>query len=135
MDRYSIERVVGQGSYGKALLCSRKSDGKRCIIKQISIGKLSRKERQSTEQEACILSKLCHPNIVTFWEVVSTSQHLNIVMEFADGGDLTSYITKRRGRLIPEAQVLNLFVQISLALKHVHDRKILHRDLKSDVSF
>ena len=31
-------------------------------------------------------------------------------------------------------QVLDYFVQICLALKHVHDRKILHRDLKSQVS-
>ena len=32
-------------------------------------------------------------------------------------------------------QVLDYFVQICLALKHVHDRKILHRDLKSQVCF
>ena len=60
---------------------------------------------------------------------------LNIVMEYADGGDLTNYIKKQKSRYMPEQQVLHLFVQISLAMKHVHDRKILHRDLKSDVSF
>jgi NIMA (never in mitosis gene a)-related kinase 1/4/5 len=134
MDKYELVKVVGQGSYGKALLCVRKIDSKKCIIKQIAVGKLSKKELKATEQESCILSKLCHPNIVQFWEAITTKQHLNIVMEFADGGDLTNYITKRNGRYISESQVLNLFVQISLAIKHVHDRKILHRDLKADVS-
>jgi serine/threonine protein kinase len=33
MNKYDIEKVVGQGSYGKALLCKRKSDRKLCIIK------------------------------------------------------------------------------------------------------
>ena len=32
-------------------------------------------------------------------------------------------------------QVIDYFVQICLALKHIHDRKILHRDLKSQVSY
>lgn len=48
---------------------------------------------------------------------------------------LDGYIKGRRGKLIPESQVLHIFVQISLAMKHVHDRKILHRDLKSQNIF
>ncbi len=135
MNRYDIEKVVGEGSYGKALLCKRKSDYKRCIIKQISIAKMSPKQVKQTEQESCLLSKFSHPNIVAFWESFNTGSHLFIVMEYADGGDLDRYVKSQRGRYIPEAMVLNLFVQISLALKHVHDRKILHRDLKCQVSF
>ena len=49
------------------------------------------------------------------------------------GGDLEQYLKKRDGRLISEDEVLQLFVQIALALKHTHDRKILHRDLKPGV--
>lgn len=74
------------GSYGKALLCSRKEDTKQCIIKQISMHKLSRKEALLTEQEANLLKKLQHPNIVTFWESFSENSNLYIVMEFASGG-------------------------------------------------
>ena len=56
-------------------------------------------------------------------------------MEFADGGDLDEFIkkTKQRRSNIPEKKVISLFVQISLAIKHFHDRKVLHRDLKSQV--
>lgn len=138
MDKYEVQRVVGQGSYGKAILCRRKKDSRQCIIKQISIAKLSRKEAKMTEQEAALLHRLQHPNIVTFWESFLAGSNLHIVMEFADGGDLESYIKNyirtSRGREMPETQVLNLFVQLCLAIKHIHDRKILHRDLKCQVS-
>lgn len=137
MEKYDIVKVVGQGSYGKALLCRRKQDSRQCIIKQISIAKMSRKEALLTEQEATLLKRLQHPNIVTFWESFFSRNALHIVMDFADGGDLDQFIkshTRRnRGKIIAEKQVINLFTQLSLAIKHVHDRKILHRDLKSQV--
>lgn len=139
MNKYEIKKVVGQGSFGKAILCTRKADRKMCIIKQISIAKLSRKEAKATEQEATLLSKLTHPNIVTFWESFSSNGSLYIVMDFADGGDLGGYLknqkTKLGGRVLPEKQVLTLFIQLALAIKHIHDRKILHRDLKADNVF
>jgi NIMA (never in mitosis gene a)-related kinase len=54
-------------------------------------------------------------------------------MDYADGGDLGDYLKKQRAQhvLLPEKQVLDWFVQMCLAMKHIHDRKILHRDLKS----
>ena len=55
-------------------------------------------------------------------------------MDYCDGGDLYNKIHTMRGVPISEDQILDWFVQITLALKHVHDRKILHRDLKSQVA-
>ena len=55
-------------------------------------------------------------------------------MDFCDGGDLHSRIQTQRGILFTEEQIVDWFVQITLALKHVHDRKVLHRDIKSQVS-
>ncbi len=60
-------------------------------------------------------------------------QSLFIIMDFCDGGDLHSRIQAKRGILFTEDQILDCFVQITLALKHVHDRKVLHRDIKSQV--
>ncbi len=58
-------------------------------------------------------------------------------MDYADGGDLYTKINERKklGVLWPESFILDLFVQICLALKHVHDRRILHRDLKTQNIF
>jgi hypothetical protein len=54
---------------------------------------------------------------------------------FLSGGDLDQFIKRRKGRLMGEGEVLQLFVQIALAIKHIHDRKILHRDLKPGVIY
>lgn len=78
-----------------------------------------------------------HPYIVTYRESFMDRRCLCIVMDFADGGDMYSKIAKQKqtGKQFNEEQVLDWFVQICLALKHVHDRKILHRDLKTQNIF
>lgn len=60
---------------------------------------------------------------------------LYIVMDYCEGGDLFKRINAQKGILFQEDQILDWFVQICLALKHVHDRKILHRDIKSQNIF
>jgi NIMA (never in mitosis gene a)-related kinase len=56
-------------------------------------------------------------------------------MDFADGGDLQGKIKGNRGKFFTESQILDWFTQICLGLKHVHDRKILHRDIKAQNVF
>lgn len=51
-------------------------------------------------------------------------------MDYADGGDLAKKIKDQKGSFFKESQILDWFTQIALAIKHVHDRKIIHRDLK-----
>ena len=55
---------------------------------------------------------------------------LYIVMELCEEGDLTSFIKKRRGHLLPEDDVMRIFVQICLGLAHTHSEGVLHRDMK-----
>lgn len=54
-------------------------------------------------------------------------------MDYADGGDLYAKIAKQKeiGTLFPEEIILDWFVQMALAMNHIHERKILHRDLKT----
>merc|ERR1719460_2690634 len=56
-------------------------------------------------------------------------------MDYADGGDIHAEIKRREGELIPEAKIIEWFVQTCFALKHVHERKVLHRDLKTQNIF
>lgn len=85
--------------------------------------------------EVKVLAALDHPNIVKYIESFMDKGNLCIVMDYANGGDLSQAITKQRGQLFDEQFLLKWFVQICLALKHVHDRKILHRDLKGQNIF
>jgi len=65
-----------------------------------------------------------------------TRKHrLCIVMDYADGGDLHLSLTKRNGSLVPEREILEWFVQICFALIHVHDQRVLHRDMKTQNVF
>ena len=56
-------------------------------------------------------------------------------MDYADGGDLSMKIKEQNGKFFPENKILDWFTQICLAIKHIHDRKILHRDIKSQNIF
>lgn len=130
--------MLGKGSFGKAFLVQAESDGALCVIKKIDIAKLSEQEKKETIKEAKILEVLNHPNIIRFKEVYKTKKgQLCIVMDYADGGDLQGKIKgcKESGTTLDESVILNWFTQICLAMKHCHDRKILHRDLKAQNIF
>ncbi|KAM4796081.1 serine/threonine-protein kinase Nek3 [Rhinophrynus dorsalis] len=86
---------------------------------------------QDSRQEAILLAKMKHPNIVAFRKSFEADGHLYIVMEYCDGGDLLEYIKHQKGKLLPEHKILRWFVQICLAVQHIHDKRVLHRDIKS----
>ena len=99
---------------------------------------MTKEEKEEAYLEFKILQKLDHPFIVKFMDVFLTKKpklSMHIVMEYADGGDLQSKIRSQKGTCFSENQVLDWFTQICLALKHIHDRKILHRDIKSQNIF
>ncbi|XP_070552699.1 serine/threonine-protein kinase Nek1-like isoform X2 [Ptychodera flava] len=135
MDRYEKVRQIGEGSFGKALLVKSKKDGEYKVVKEISISKMGRREREDSKKEVSVLAKMRHPNIVCYLESFEDRGNLYIVMEYCDGGDLYKVINRQRGVLLDENKILDWFVQICLAIKHVHDRKILHRDIKSQNIF
>ena len=51
-------------------------------------------------------------------------------MDYADNGDLAKKIKNNKNTYFSETLILNWFTQICLAIKYIHDRKIIHRDLK-----
>uniref|UniRef100_A0A5F8GEV9 non-specific serine/threonine protein kinase n=1 Tax=Monodelphis domestica TaxID=13616 RepID=A0A5F8GEV9_MONDO len=135
MDKYNKLQKIGEGSFGKAILVKSREDCKQYVIKEINISKMSSKEREESRREVEVLANMKHPNIVLYRESFEESGSLYIVMDYCEGGDLYKRINAQKGVLFPEDQIMDWFVQICLALKHVHDRKILHRDIKSQNIF
>ncbi|XP_039984827.1 serine/threonine-protein kinase Nek1 isoform X2 [Xiphias gladius] len=135
MDKYEKVKKIGEGSFGKAILVKSKEDGRQYVIKEIGISGMSSRERQESRKEVAVLAKMSHPNIVQYKESFEEGGCLYIVMDYCEGGDLFKKINSQKGILFSEEQILAWFVQICLALKHVHDRKILHRDIKSQNIF
>jgi len=135
-EKYSLVKQLGEGSFGKCYLVESSQDRQYWVIKQIDIRSMSSSEKDEAVREALILKSLSHPNIIRFKDAYKTKKEkLCIVMEYADHGDLQGAIEARNGKYFSESQVIDWFVQICLALKHCHDRKILHRDLKSQNIF
>jgi len=135
-EKYQRLKVLGKGSFGKAYLVKNTEENAFCVVKQMETSAMEAKERNEAVKEAMLLKKMDHPNIIRFKEVFITRKHrLCIVMDYADGGDVHMKIKSREGQLLDEAQILEWFVQTCFALKHVHDRKVLHRDLKTQNIF
>ncbi|XP_048172198.1 serine/threonine-protein kinase Nek4 isoform X3 [Corvus hawaiiensis] len=133
---YCFLRAVGKGSYGEVSLARHRQDRKQYVIKKLNLRSASRREKRAAEQEAQLLSQLRHPNIVTYRESWQGDDgHLYIVMGFCEGGDLYHKLKEQKGKLLPENQVVEWFVQIAMALQYLHEKHILHRDLKTQNIF
>ncbi|XP_031465273.1 serine/threonine-protein kinase Nek4 isoform X2 [Phasianus colchicus] len=106
------------------------------VIKKLNLKHASSRERKAAEQEAQLLSQLKHPNIVAYRESWQGEDGLlYIVMGFCEGGDLYHRLKEQKGKLLPENQVVEWFVQIAMALQYLHEKHILHRDLKTQNVF
>ncbi len=123
---YKVIRLLGEGSFGKAFLCENQSTNLICVIKQIIVEGMNQKEKDDVFNEATILGKLDHQNIIKLFEVFDSKipKHtLNIVTEYADGGDLSEKIKSQNNKPFTESEILDYFTQICLALKHIHEKK------------
>eukprot|EP00906_Rhabdomonas_costata_P007737 RCo011079 len=137
MEKFGYERikVIGKGAFGSAVLVRCRKDGRKYVAKEINMTLMKKEERDEAMHEIKVLSKLCHPNIIRYMTHFEAGGMLYIVTEYADGGDLDTKIKNQRGVRFPEPTILHYFVQVCMALKHLHDKKILHRDLKGQNVF
>jgi NIMA (never in mitosis gene a)-related kinase len=134
MEKYRKLKVIGKGSFGFAVLVQSVNDRQTYVMKIIDVSKMDRKQREDAINEVHVLKAMRHPYIITYKESFMDKRCLCIVMDYADGGDLYTKIAnqKKVGKVCySEDQILDMFVQMALAIKHIHDRKILHRDLKT----
>jgi NIMA (never in mitosis gene a)-related kinase len=130
MQKYEFVRELGSGSFGKVILVRNKRGGEQLAMKEIQLTSLSPDAREKALQEVQLLRSLDHPNIVRLRDSVQEKGVLYIIMEYVDGGDLAEKIRQRSGKPFSEDEVLNIFVQLVLALQHIHEKKIVHRDIK-----
>ncbi|XP_066284040.1 serine/threonine-protein kinase Nek4-like [Branchiostoma lanceolatum] len=136
LEEYQKVQVVGKGSYGEVWLSRHQKDRKQYVLKRMDLQNASKRERKAAEQEAKLLSKLRHPNIVNYKDSFETEEGmLYIAMGFCEGGDLYTRLKNQKGVLLEEEQVVEWFVQITMALQYLHERNILHRDLKTQNIF
>uniref|UniRef100_A0A7S1R6A4 non-specific serine/threonine protein kinase n=1 Tax=Neobodo designis TaxID=312471 RepID=A0A7S1R6A4_NEODS len=134
---YNAVKPIGKGGFGQAHLIFHKGQQRYYVAKHVNMASMTQKQRKEAHNEITMLQQLRHPNIVRYVEYVEEGPHLYIVMEYADGGDLFGHLKKvaAQGKLLSEAQAMALFTQTALAIKHMHDRRMLHRDIKAQNVF
>ena len=86
--------------------------------------------------EIKILKSLNHQNIIRYYDSFIDND-IYIVMEYAERGDLNQYIKLciDENNYIPEEQIWKWFIQLISAIKYIHSKKILHRDIKVHNAF
>ncbi|XP_004834280.1 serine/threonine-protein kinase Nek11 isoform X3 [Heterocephalus glaber] len=134
--RYVLQQKLGSGSFGTVYLVSDKKarqgeDLK--VLKEISVGGLNPNETVQANLEAQLLSKLDHPAIVKFYASFVEQDNFCIITEYCEGRDLDCKIQqyKEAGKIFTENQIIEWFIQLLLGVDYMHERRILHRDLKS----
>ena len=92
--------------------------------------------------EASIMKKLMHPNVISFKEVFKDTKldYFYIVMEYANDGDLSKKIKTQNQKnygekYFSEEKILQYFYQICRGLQYIHSKNIIHRDIKSQNIF
>ncbi|XP_058585866.1 serine/threonine-protein kinase Nek11 isoform X7 [Neofelis nebulosa] len=134
--RYVVQQKLGSGSFGTVYLVSDKKakQGEELkVLKEISVGELNPNETVQANLEAQLLSKLDHPAIVKFHASFVEQDNFCIITEYCEGRDLDCKIQeyKEAGKTFPESQIIEWFIQLLLGVDYMHERRILHRDLKS----
>ncbi|XP_056296277.1 serine/threonine-protein kinase Nek3-like [Pseudoliparis swirei] len=130
MERYSVQKVIGEGSFGRALFVWCKSSQEKYVVKEVQLPK-RHSELENSRREAILLSRMKHPNIVAFREAFEADDSLCIVMEYCSGGDLLQRIQQQKAEQFCVDDILRWFAEMCAAALHIHDRRVLHRDLKS----
>ena len=137
MEKYKNAKRIGRGNYGTVYKVVHRATNKVYCLKQIVMEAYSDDERALAEQEVEVLRTLDHPGIVRYYEHFVADDSLCVVMAYCEGGDLARVIKQRadRGDFFSEGEILDWFVQIVMALHHIHTKRILHRDLKTQNIF
>ena len=135
MDGFKILNKIGEGSFSTVLKVQRKKDGIIYALKRVKFAKLSDKEKSNALNEIRILASINNKNIISYKEAFfdEMDSSLDIVMEYADEGDLFQLITEKKKTKthFTEEEIWNALIQLLNGLRSLHELNILHRDLKS----
>lgn len=120
---YTLGKVIGEGAYGKVRLGTHRITSTRVAIKQIPKAMSATLTREIHHHR-----QLHHPHVTQMYEVIATESHIWIVTELCCGGELFDYLAEK-GRL-SERESSIIFGQLALAVAYLHEKGIVHRDLK-----
>lgn len=132
-DTYTVECLLGKGSYGNVYRVRHKYMGIQAL-KIFNPGIISLEQEAELFNEAYLLSKITHPNLVRVFEantfMYKKKKYYYIAMEYVKGGTLAEYIRKIGNLALSEALYIQKDICSGLSQLHKEDPPIVHRDIK-----
>ena len=130
-DSFSIIKEIGCGNYSTVFLALDLCDKKQYAVKSIRKDLIaSRINFDSLISEICIMREIKHENIVKLHKVYEGHEHVHLVLEYVQGGDFLSRISKFS--TFSESEVAIFMKSFLKTLDYLHGNKIIHRDIKPD---
>eukprot|EP00744_Colponema_vietnamica_P007735 GILI01011097.1.p1 GENE.GILI01011097.1~~GILI01011097.1.p1 ORF type:complete len:447 (+),score=53.87 GILI01011097.1:261-1601(+) len=135
--KYIRVRPLGAGSFAEAWEVRRRSDGAIFAAKIMRLKTMDVRALKRANSEVQCLQSCSHFACLSFVEHYESEEGLLLIVEYCNAGDLASYISACRetNQPFPEPTIAIIILQLVLALEHMHRRKIIHRDIKSQNVF
>ena len=133
LNDFHFVRLLGKGSFGEVYLGRKDGANKEYAIKQMP--RNNPKIVKNLQNELGILKNIKHKNIINYVTTIPNRSYYFIITEYCNGGTLTQCLLKYieiYGRAFPEGIVQYLMRQIVDAIKYLHSKRIIHRDIKLD---
>jgi serine/threonine protein kinase len=129
IEGYKIEQCIGRGGMAIVYKAIESVSGRTVALKMMNHRLVYEPDALVLfHHEAELMQTLRHENIAALERLFPAFNTYFLVMEYCDGPDLGRLVSKH-GRL-PESQVRRILGQLAAALDHMHERRLIHRDLK-----
>ena len=127
--RYRLERILGEGGFGRVYLAFDKELRRQVAVKVPTAKRFKKpKDAEVYLAEARTVAGLDHPNVVPVYDMGRTADgSIYVVSKYVEGCTLRDLIKDDRPS---HALAASLLASVALGLQHAHERRIIHRDIK-----
>ncbi len=130
LNNYEIDEIIEEGGMSTVYLGIHKYLKNKAAIKMLNpILKKNPQYKTRFFNEAKLLSRLNHPNIVTLYDYFENDSGTFIITEYVKGQTLDEYVDLVTGP-VPQSRAIKIIVQVLDAVGHMHSKNIIHRDIK-----
>jgi serine/threonine protein kinase len=123
-------KILGEGAFSQVQKVISLKNNKIYALKRVDISSLSPAEVSNLRNEIALHRSINNQNVIQFVDCLQIGKLVYILLEYAGNGSIFFYIHSREG--LPEKLALRFFYQTCLAVKYLHENKIVHRDIKPE---
>lgn len=127
-DYYELGQSIGEGAFAKVVMGLDRTTLEKFAVKIIEKQSDDELGQQFIWRELNVMKSVNHYNIVRTFDIFDTKNRLYLVLEYMPGGTLGE-VLKKVGRFT-EDQARNILADILNGVAYLHDKSIVHRDLK-----